>query len=39
MGLDEIRRRAVHAQRRRIVVLGSVASLTTALAVVAGIAA
>ena len=39
VGLDEIRRRAVHAQRRRIVVLGSVASLTTALAVVAGIAA
>jgi tetratricopeptide (TPR) repeat protein len=39
VGLDEIRRRAVHAQRRRIAVLGSVASLTTALAIVAGIAA
>jgi eukaryotic-like serine/threonine-protein kinase len=39
VGLDEIRKRAVHAQRRRIIVLGSVASLTTALAVVAGIAA
>jgi eukaryotic-like serine/threonine-protein kinase len=39
VGLDEIRKRAARAQRRRIVVLGSVASLTTGLALVAGIAA